>query len=73
MRHTFKRLEQINLTGITILLALAIVSCSGQDFGFLQPTPKDLCKCLRIEPDIADYLFPRSSAAQSCPQWLKFP
>jgi len=55
MRHTFKRLEQINLTGITILLALAIVSCSGQDFGFLQPTPKDLCKCLPIEPDIADY------------------
>jgi hypothetical protein len=31
------------------------VSCSGKDFGFLQPTPEDLCKCLPLEPDIADY------------------
>jgi len=43
------------LTSVTTLLVLVIVSCSGQDFGFLQPTPKDLCKCLPIEPDIADY------------------
>jgi hypothetical protein len=55
MGHTFRTLKQINLTWITILLALVIVSCSGQDFGFLQPTPKDLCKCLPLEPDISDY------------------
>lgn len=55
MNSPFKRLEQIYLTWFTILVALATVSCSGQDFGFLQPTPKDLCKCLPIEPDIADY------------------
>ena len=55
MRHKFKRHEQICLTWITILAALAAVSCNGQDFGFLQPTPQDLCKCLPIEPDIADY------------------
>jgi hypothetical protein len=55
MEPTFKTLEHINLAWITFLLALVIVSCSGQDFGFLQPTPKDLCKCLPIEPDISDY------------------
>jgi hypothetical protein len=58
MSPQFKRLEQIYLTLLTILtilVTLPIVSCSGQDFGFLQPTPKDLCKCLPIEPDIADY------------------
>jgi hypothetical protein len=55
MSSQFKRLEQTCLTSFTILLALAIARCSGQDFGFLQPTPKDLCKCLPIEPDIADY------------------
>ncbi|HEX3321906.1 MAG TPA: hypothetical protein VHR84_14455 [Terriglobales bacterium] len=38
-----------------ILAALATWSCSGQDFGFLQPKPEDLCKCLPLEPDIADY------------------
>jgi hypothetical protein len=31
------------------------VSCSRQDFGFLQPTPKVPCKCLPIKPDISDY------------------
>jgi len=55
MSPQFKWLGQICLTSFTILLALPIVSCSGQDFGFVQPTPKDLCKCLPIEPDIADY------------------
>jgi hypothetical protein len=39
----------------TTLLALMIMSCNGQDFGVLQPTPEDLCKCLPLEPDIADY------------------
>src|ERR1700675_2095058 len=55
MSPEFKSLEQIYLTWFTILVALAIVSCSGQDYGVLQPTPEDLCKCLPIEPDIADY------------------
>lgn len=55
MSPQFERLAQIYLTSVTILLALVIVSCSGRDFGFLQPTPKDLCKCLPIELDIADY------------------
>jgi len=43
------------LTAMTILITLATLSCSGQDFGFLQPKPEDLCKCLPVEPDIADY------------------
>src|SRR3977135_793941 len=55
MSHKFKSLEQICLTLIAILVALTAVSCNGQDFGFVQPTPEDLCKCLPIEPDIADY------------------
>ena len=55
MSDKLKRLEQIYLTWMTILVALATMSCSGQDFGFLQPTPEDLCKCLPLEPDTADY------------------
>jgi hypothetical protein len=55
MNNQLDRIEQICLTGMTILLALAAMSCSGQDFGFLQPTPEDLCKCLPLEPDSADY------------------
>src|SRR5262252_2692902 len=55
MSPRFERPAQICLTSVTTLLVLVIVSCSGQDFGFLQPTPKDLCKCLPVEPDIADY------------------
>ena len=55
MGGKLKRLEQIYLTWMTILVALATVSCNGQDFGFLQPTPEDLCKCLPLEPDVADY------------------
>ena len=47
--------QHIVLTGGTILLVLIIVSCTGQDYGVLQPTPANLCKCLPIEPDIADY------------------
>lgn len=30
-------------------------SCNGQNYGVLQPSPEDLCKCLPIEPDIADF------------------
>lgn len=55
MDRKFKRGEQICLTCITILISLAAMGCNGQDFGFLQPMPKDLCKCLPIEPDSADY------------------
>jgi hypothetical protein len=53
-----KQLEiapHILLTGATILLVLIAVGCQGQDYGVLQPTPENLCKCLPIEPDIADY------------------
>ena len=38
-----------------MVLWLLSGSCSGQDFGILQPNPEDLCKCLPIEPDIADF------------------
>jgi hypothetical protein len=55
MNPKLKEPGRIYLTCMTVLVALAIVSCSGQDFGFLQPTPEDLCKCLPLEPDIADY------------------
>lgn len=55
MSNQLNRVKQTYLTWMTILVALATVSCNGQDFGFLQPTPKDLCKCLPVEPDIADY------------------
>jgi len=55
MTAKLKRLEQIYLTGMTILIALATMSCNGQDFGFLQSTPEDLCKSIPREPDIADY------------------
>ena len=42
------------LAGITALAAFAS-GCAGSDFGILQPNPEDLCKCIPIEPDIADY------------------
>jgi len=41
--------------GSAIVLWLATGSCKGSDYGVLQPTPEDLCKCLPIEPDIADF------------------
>jgi len=41
--------------GSAIVLWLASGSCKGSDYGVLQPTPEDLCKCLPIEPDIADF------------------
>jgi hypothetical protein len=31
------------------------VSCSGQDFGFFQPMPKDLARVFPLSPDISDY------------------
>jgi hypothetical protein len=36
-------------------LVLLSVACNGSNFGVLQPNPEDLCKCLPIEPDIADF------------------
>jgi hypothetical protein len=37
------------------LVAFLVVACNGSSYGVLQPTPEDLCKCLPLEPDIADY------------------
>jgi len=42
------------ITGV-MLLWFAAGSCTGSDYGVLQPTPEDLCKCLPVEPDIADF------------------
>lgn len=55
MSARLKRVGRIYLAGMTTLIALATLSCNGQDFGFLQPTPEDLCKCVPLEPDVADY------------------
>ena|SRR6476646_9643310 len=55
MSRAFKRFGRICSIGIAILPALVLMNCTGQDFGVLQPTPNDLCKCLALEPDIADY------------------
>ena len=55
MSMEVKKVKDICLTGGAILLLLFAVSCNGQDYGILQPTPEDLCKCLPIEPDISDY------------------
>ena len=55
MSEQIERVQHLFLTAGTILLVLIGVSCKGQDYGILQPTPEDLCKCLPIEPDIADY------------------
>ena len=43
------------LTFSTASLGILFFSCKGSDFGFLQPNSENLCKCLPIEPDIADY------------------
>ena len=48
-------LKQTLLLGGICLLALFSVSCNGGSYGFLQPSPEDLCKCLPIEPDILDF------------------
>jgi len=38
-----------------MLAWFAAGSCKGSDYGVLQPSPEDLCKCIPIEPDIADF------------------
>ena len=43
------------VVGCLILLALLSLGCNGTSYGILQPNPEDLCKCLPIEPDIADF------------------
>jgi hypothetical protein len=49
------RLQASLCLGSAIALWLAAGSCKGSDYGALQPNPQDLCKCLPIEPDIADF------------------
>jgi hypothetical protein len=48
-------LKQVILIRSIILLALLCAACNGTDYGVLQPNPEDLCKCLPIEPGIADF------------------
>lgn len=48
-------MKQFILIRSIILLALLCAACNGTDYGVLQPNPEDLCKCLPIEPDIADF------------------
>jgi hypothetical protein len=48
-------LKPVILIRSIILLALLCAACNGTDYGVLQPNPEDLCKCLPIEPDIADF------------------
>jgi hypothetical protein len=48
-----KNRYRLLLTCALLALSLRLIACSGQDFGVLQP--QDLCKCLPVEPDIADY------------------
>lgn len=40
---------------LALVLWIAAASCNGSDFGVVQPSPEDLCKCLTLEPDIADF------------------
>jgi hypothetical protein len=47
-------LRNICFLGI-VVVAFCVVACSGSDLGILQPTPEDLCKCIPLEPDVADY------------------
>jgi hypothetical protein len=49
------RIQTALCLGSAIVLWFATGSCNGSNYGVLQPTPEDLCKCLPIEPDIADF------------------
>jgi len=49
------RIQTALWLGSAIVLWFGIGSCNGSNYGVLQPTPEDLCKCLPIEPDIADF------------------
>ncbi len=48
-----KRLIHFSLMGGATLLAVFAVSCASINFGAVQP--QDLCQCLPVEPDIADF------------------
>jgi hypothetical protein len=48
-------MKQTLLAGCLTFLAFLSVGCNGTNYGVLQPNPEDLCKCLPIEPDIADF------------------
>jgi hypothetical protein len=48
-------MKQTLPAGCLTFLALLSVGCNGTNYGVLQPNPEDLCKCLPIEPDIADF------------------
>jgi hypothetical protein len=41
--------------GGAALLGLLAGGCNGGNYGALQPSPEDLCKCIPIEPDILDF------------------
>jgi hypothetical protein len=41
--------------GSMVLLGLLAVGCNGTNYGVLQPSPEDLCKCIPLEPDILDF------------------
>jgi hypothetical protein len=47
--------KAFSLAAAAICVWLMSGSCAGNQYGALQPSPNDLCKCLPIEPDIADY------------------
>jgi hypothetical protein len=42
-------------SGSLTLMGLLAAGCNGSSYGVLQPNPTDLCKCLPLEPDIADF------------------
>lgn len=51
MKQCWRSAVVLEAIGVAFLL----LSCKGSDYGVIQPSPEDLCKCLPIEPDIADY------------------
>ena len=36
-------------------MGLLAAGCNGSNYGVLQPSPEDLCKCIPLEPDILDF------------------
>jgi len=55
IKYTNTSMKTTLVVGCLILLALLSLGCNGTSYGILQPNPEDLCKCLPIEPDIADF------------------
>src|SRR5882672_12574348 len=52
-RLGIKRLIRVSLGCAVALLFVVTLSCGGVNFGDVQP--KDLCKCVPLEPDSADF------------------